>query len=94
MGPSPSKGLERNPEQGRERYLTPDELRRLGKALREAETTGIAWVVDEKGPKAKHLAKEANRARVIDPHAVAALRAPDANRRAPPRDIGSPLGLR
>ena len=72
-GPSPTKGLERNQERSRERYLTPDELRRLGKALREAETTGLPWVVDEKGPKAKHLPKS-NRARVLDPHAVAAIR--------------------
>ncbi len=72
-GPSPTKGLERNPERSRERYLTPDEFRRLGQALREAETTGIPWVVDEAGPKAKHLPK-ANRARVLDPHAVAAIR--------------------
>jgi integrase len=65
--------LERYPERGRERYLTVDELRRLGRALREAETTGLPWVVDEKGLKAKHLPK-ANRSRVIDPHAVAAIR--------------------
>lgn len=72
-GPSPTKGLERNQERGRERYLTPDELRRLGSALREAETAGVPWVVDEEGPKAKHLPKS-NRARVIDAHAVAAIR--------------------
>jgi integrase len=72
-GPTPTKGLERNAERSRERYLTPDELRRLGKALREAETTGLPWVVDEQGPKAKHLPK-ANRATVLDVHAVAAIR--------------------
>jgi integrase len=70
---SPSKGLERNQEQGRERFLTPDELRRLGAALRLAETVGLPWVVDEAGPKAKHVPKT-NRAQVIDPHAVAAIR--------------------
>lgn len=73
-GASPTKGLERNPERARERYLTPDELRRLGKALREAETVGLPWEVDEKGPKAKHLAKAGNRQRIIDEHAVAAIR--------------------
>ena len=72
-GPSPTKGLERNSERSRERYLTPDELHRLGSALREAETTGVPWVVDESGPKAKHLPKS-NRATVVDPHAVAAIR--------------------
>ena len=72
-GPSPTKGLERNAERSRERYLTPDELRRLGRVLREAETTGLPWAVDETGPNAKHLPKT-NRARVLDPHAVAAIR--------------------
>lgn len=72
-GPSPTKGLERNPERARERYLTPDELRRLGKALKDAETVGIPWVVDERGPKAKHLPKK-QRATVLDPYAVAAIR--------------------
>lgn len=72
-GATPTKGLERNAERSRERYLTPDELRRLGQALREAESVGLPWVVDENGPKAKHLPK-ANRARVLDLHAVAAIR--------------------
>jgi integrase len=72
-GASPTKGLERNPERSRERFLTPDELRRLGAALRQAETTGLPWVVDEAGPKAKHL-PNTKRAQVIDPHAVAAIR--------------------
>jgi len=71
--PSPTKGLDRNPEENRERYLTPDELHRLGAALRLAETTGVPWVVNENGPKAKHLPKT-KRSQVIDPHAVAAIR--------------------
>jgi integrase len=70
---NPTLHLERYPEKGRERYLTVEELRRLGRALREAETTGLPWVVDEKGVKAKHLPK-AKRSRVIDPYAVAAIR--------------------
>jgi integrase len=72
-GNSPSKGLERNQEASRERYLTTDELRRLGRALREAETVGLPWLIDETGPKAKHLPR-AGRATVVDPHAVAAIR--------------------
>ena len=71
--PSPTHGLDRNPEQSLERYLTLDELRRLGRAMGEAETTGLPWVINENGPKAKHLPK-ANRARVIDPYAVATIR--------------------
>ena len=72
-GVTPTKGLERNPERSRERYLTPDELRRLGRALRDAETIGVPWLVDETGPKAKHLPKT-KRSTVVDPHAVAAIR--------------------
>lgn len=72
--PSPTQGLELYPETGRDRYLTADELRRLGQALHKAETTGLPWDVDEAGPKAKHLAKPARRRRVIDPYGVAAIR--------------------
>ncbi len=72
-GVTPTKGLERNQERNRERYLTGDELRRLGQALRDAETTGVPWLADETGPKAKHLPKS-KRATVVDPHAVAAIR--------------------
>lgn len=71
--PNPTSGLDRNPEQHRERFLTPDELRRLGKALRDAETVGLPWLVDESHPKAKHIPKD-NRSRVVDPYAVAAIR--------------------
>src|SRR6202011_3818798 len=57
-----------------ERFLTSDELRRLGDALREAETVGLPWRVDERKPGANHLAKEANRRTAISPHATAAIR--------------------
>ena len=70
---NPVKGLERYPEQPSERYLTPDELGRLGDALRLAETTGIPWEVNAAKPTAKHLPKT-NRATVVDPYAVAAIR--------------------
>jgi integrase len=72
--PSPTKDLELYPEEDRDRYLTVEEMRRLGKAMHLAETTGLPWVVDDKGPKSKHLAKPENRSRVVDPHAVAAIR--------------------
>lgn len=73
-GYNPVTRLERYREQGRERYLTSAELTRLGDALREAETTGVPWQVDETGPGAKHLAKPENRRTVLDPGAVAAIR--------------------
>jgi integrase len=71
---NPAKGLERNPERGRERYLTTAELGRLGDVLREAETVGLPWAVDESKPKAKHAPKPQKRRRVLDPYAVAAIR--------------------
>jgi integrase len=71
---NPAARVERNREQGRERYLTTAEFERLGNALRSAETTGLPWVVDTTSPMARHLAKEENRHTVISPHAVAAIR--------------------
>jgi integrase len=56
------------------RYLTSEELGRLGDALRTAETAGLPWEVDETNPKAKHLPKAEKRRRVLDPFAVAAIR--------------------
>ena len=70
---NPARQIDRYPEKGRERFLTPDELRRLGKAMRDAETVGLPWLVDEGSPSAKHIPKN-KRSRVIDPHAVAAIR--------------------
>ncbi len=71
---NPAKGIERYDEQARERFLTSDELARLGDALRLAETDGLPWNVDETGPGAKHLANEGSRRRLLDPFAVAAIR--------------------
>ena len=48
-------------------------MERLGSAIREAETTGIPWTVDESKPNAKHVPKAA-RFTKIDPFAAAALR--------------------
>lgn len=70
---NPASGLERNPEKGRERYLTGDELGRLGETLRLAETEGLPWVVDEDKPTSKHVPKKERRTR-LDPSAVAAIR--------------------
>ena len=71
---NPAKGLERNREQNAERFLTSNELARLGDTLRLAQTEGLPWEVDEAGAKAKHLAKPENRRSILDPFAVAALR--------------------
>jgi integrase len=70
----PAKGITKYREEGRERYLSTEELGRLGDALREAETTGIPWVVDQKNPKAKHAAKLDHRYCKLSPWATAAIR--------------------
>jgi integrase len=49
-------------------------LERLGGAIREAETIGIPWTVDESKPNAKHVPKSPKRFTKINPSAAAALR--------------------
>ena len=73
-GYNPCRGIEYFPEEGRERYLTTAELAQIGEAIREAETVGLPYAVDETRPSAKHAPKEANRRTVIGPHAAGALR--------------------
>jgi integrase len=72
-GTNPARGIDKFKESHRERFLTGEELVRLGSAIREAETTGIPWTVDETKPAAKHVPK-AKRFTGIAPSAVAALR--------------------
>lgn len=74
-GLNPCKGVERFPESGRERYLTDEELGRLGAAIRKAETTGIEWARTSQGPLSKHSpSNPANRLTRIDSDAAAAIR--------------------
>ncbi len=74
--------IEKNPRLGvkvyadgkGERFLSGDELRRLGETLREAETIGLPWQFKE-GANAKHRPLKAeNQREIISPHAVAAIR--------------------
>ena len=74
LGFNPARGIEQYPEKGRERYLTADELSRLGDAVRESETVGLPYEIDRKKPTAKHAPKEANRRTKVGPHAAAAVR--------------------
>lgn len=71
-GLNPARGIERFKEKGRERYLSVEELERLGAAIRKAETDGVAWKINPKG-KTKHVPK-VRRATIIGEHAAAALR--------------------
>lgn len=72
-GPNPARGIDKFKESRRERFLNGEELERLGSALREAETTGIPWTVDETKPTIKHV-PTAERSTRIAPSAAAALR--------------------
>jgi integrase len=74
LADNPAKGVERYPEHGRERFLTSEELFRLGAALARGETEGLPYVVDETKAKAKHAPKPENRRVVLDPFAVGAIR--------------------
>ncbi|PLU02963.1 tyrosine-type recombinase/integrase [Sinorhizobium medicae] len=69
---NPAKRIERYREEGRERYLSSEELARLGSAIRKAETDGLAWDINPNG-KTKHVAKK-KQTTTIDPFAAAALR--------------------
>jgi len=74
FGLNPTSGIEKYPERGRERFLSSKELTRLGEAIRQAETIGLPYTIDDRKPKAKHAPKEKNRRTKIGPHAAAAIR--------------------
>jgi integrase len=74
LGFNPARGIEQYPEKGRERFLSADELTQLGDAVREAETVGLPYDIDEEKPTAKHAPKKAHRRTKIGPHAAAAVR--------------------
>lgn len=71
---NPAANVGHHSEASRERFLTPEELGRLGDALREAETVGVPWRVDETKATAKHLPKPENRRIVLSQHDAAAIR--------------------
>jgi integrase len=73
-GVNPARRIEQFKEPRRERFLTGAELQQLGSAIREAETKGIPWDVDERKPRAKHLPKTKNRFTKIGSFAAAAIR--------------------
>jgi integrase len=73
-GQNPVKGIKKYREQGRERFLTSEELARLGDTLRKGETTGLPYSVDETKPTAKHAATADHRRVKLDRYATAAIR--------------------
>lgn len=72
-GSNPCRGVKRYPETRRERFLSGDEIRRLGQAMQEAETIGLPWR-ERDGAKAKHRPKEENRRTLINSSALAVIR--------------------
>lgn len=68
-GMNPAAKIDRNKEEARERYLSAEEMARLGDALREAETIGIP----HKASESKHAPKERNRT-IYGPHVTGAIR--------------------
>jgi integrase len=71
---NPARGIEKFSERSRERFLTSEELARLGDTLPLGETTGLPWQFDETKEKAKHAPKEDSRRVILEPFAVAAIR--------------------
>jgi integrase len=72
-GVNPARGIEKFREQSHERYLSTDELGRLGLALRLGETEGLAWPRGGRGS-SKHDRKPDNRKSLLSPHVTAAIR--------------------
>ena len=73
-GHNPARGVEKFPERSRERFLTNEEFARLADALRQGETIGLPYTVDETKPNAKHAPKADGRRTKLDPFAIAAIR--------------------
>src|ERR1039458_10347791 len=60
-GHNPTNGIRAFREHRRERFLSSAELAKLGEAIREGETEGIPYIVDETKPTSKHAPKPENR---------------------------------
>jgi integrase len=73
-GFNPTRKLEMYREDKRERFLSVDELERLGAAIREAETRGLSWDPDTTKVNSKHAPKAGNRRVKIGAEAAAAIR--------------------
>lgn len=73
-GTNPTQKIERFKEEQRERFLTGEELERLGAVLIEAETTGIPYDVEGDGENSRHRKKAHQRHVVYSPHITGAIR--------------------
>jgi integrase len=72
---NPVHGVRKFADAQGERFLSSEELVRLGEAFREAETVGLPWDTKPDGPGAKHLPRNPDdRRTTLSPHAIAAIR--------------------
>ena len=72
---NPAKGIDRNKENKRERFLTSEEIARLLDALDLGEASGIPWAPpSDKGKKLKHRPKEENALTKLSPHVTGAMK--------------------
>lgn len=73
-GVNPALQVQKFKEDGRERYLSENELVRLGNALRQAETDGLPWSITAEGESKKHLPKNGSLQEIYPPHVTGAIR--------------------
>ena len=75
-GLNPCARVRKFPEKARDRFLSADELGRLGAVLVQAETIGLPWTLDDEKPatKAKHRARLENQITPMDETIIAVVR--------------------
>lgn len=73
-GNNPATKIEKFKEEQRERYLTGNEIERLGAALIEAETTGLPYEVRNDKVDSKHYKRAHVRRIIYDTHITGAIR--------------------
>lgn len=72
---NPVRLVKRYKETERERFLSAEELERLGRTFEEAETIGLPWQIKASGSRRKHLPREEdNRRTLVNPMALAGIR--------------------
>ncbi len=73
-GMNPTRKTEKYRENRRERFLSSEELERLGAAIFEGETTGLPWRLDPEKPQSKHLVRQENQRTILSRDVAAAFR--------------------
>lgn len=72
---NPVRKVKRYKENERERFLSGDELARLGSALEEAGTIGLPWIIKATGETEKHMPTDAEKRRtLVNPIVLNAIR--------------------